>query len=119
MSEISYALRMGKKADGTVPFEKKHGREPNTVISNIVNELLGKPKGVLEQDSRATFAASDFEEVIDSTILVREKARGSKWEPAFSKKRGRVLEETEHTITFLPKGKKKATKIAKRRCKRN
>ena len=64
--------------------------------------------------NRATFAASDFEEDIDSTIVVRGKARGSKLEQAFSKKRGKVLEETEHTITFLPKGKKKATKLAKR-----
>ena len=64
-------------------------------------------KGVLEQDSRATFAASDFEEDTDSTILVRERARGSKLEPAFSKRRGRVPEETEYTITFLPQGKRR------------
>ena len=84
LSGILYILRIGKKADGTSPFEKSHGGEPNTVKSNIVNEWLRKPRGVLEQDSKATFAASDFEEEIDSTI------------------------------TFLPQGKKKATKLAMR-----
>ena len=78
-----------------------------------MNQLLGMSKGVLEQDSRATFAASDFEEDIDSTILVREIARSSKLEPAFSKKSGGVLEETEHTITFLPQAKRKASKLVK------
>ena len=34
--------------------------------------------------------------------------------PTFSEKRGRVLEETEHTFIFLPQGKKEATKLSKR-----
>ena len=114
LSEVLYALRTGKKADGKSPFEKQFGREPNTVKSNIVSELVENSKGVLEQDSKVTFATSDFEEEIDSTILVRERTRGSKLEPTFTKKRGRILEETDHTISFLPQGKKKATKLAKR-----
>ena len=107
-------MRTGKKADGKSPFEKQFGREPNTVKSNIVSELVENSKGVLEQDSKVTFSTSDFEEEIDSTILVRERTRGSKLEPTFTKKRGRILEETDHTISFLPQGKKKATKLAKR-----
>ena len=113
LSEILYALRTGKKADGKSPFEKQFGREPNTVKSNIVSELVENSKGFLERDSKVTFSTSDFEEEIDSTILVRERTRGSKLEPTFTKKRGRILEETDHTISFLPQGKKKATKLAK------
>ena len=46
---------------------------------------------------------------------MRERARGSQiLGQTFSKKRGRVLEETEHTLIFLPQGKKEATKLAKR-----
>ena len=70
LSESLYALRTGKKADGKSPFEKQYGREPNTVKSNIVNELLANPKSVLEQEGKVNFSTSDFEEEIDSTILV-------------------------------------------------
>ena len=79
-----------------------------------MNELLANPKSVLEQESKVNFSTSDFEEEIESTILVREWTRGSKLEPTFTKKRERILEETDHTISFLPQGKKKATKLAKR-----
>ena len=51
---------------------------------------------------------------MDSTILVRETVRGSKLEPVFQKKRGRILDESEHTLTILPEGKKKSTKWSKR-----
>ena len=114
LSEILYALRTRKKADGKSLFEKQCGREPNTVKSNIVSELLANPKGVLEQESKVNFSTSDFEEEIDSTVLVRERTRGSKLEPTFTKKRGRIPEESDHTISFLPRGKKKDTKLVKR-----
>ena len=50
---------------------------------------------------------------MDSIILVRERAQGSNLEAEFQKKRGRILDETEHTLTFLPEGKK-AIKRAER-----
>ena len=51
---------------------------------------------------------------MDCTFLVRERACGSKLESAFQRKRGKILDETEHTLTFLPEGKKKPTKWSKR-----
>ena len=76
-------FRTGRKADGKSPIEKQYGREPKTIKSNLVNELLGTSEGVSEQDSRATFTLLDFEEIIDSTNLVRERSRSSKLEPTF------------------------------------
>ena len=105
--KFSYALGTDKKSDGKSPFEKHYGRELNTVQTNIVSELVNNEKGVLEQDPKVSFEKFDFEKEVDSTILVRERARGSKLESAFQKRR--ILDETELTLTFLPEGKKKAT----------
>ena len=81
---------------------------------NIGTELVNKEKDVSEQVSKVSFEKSDCEEEVDSTILVRERARGSKLESAFQKKRGRILDETDHTLTFLPERKKKPTKWSER-----
>ena len=110
LSEILYALRMGKKADGKSPFEKLYGREPNTVKSNIINKI----KNVSENDPKVEFTQSDFEEEVDSTILVRERTKGSKLEGQYKRKTGKVIKESAHTITFLPKNSKKEVVYAKR-----
>ena len=110
LSEILYALRMGKKADGSSPFEKLYGREPNTVKSNIINKI----KNVSENDPKVEFTQSDFEEEVDSTILVRERTKGSKLEGQYKRKIGKVIKESAHTITFLPKNSKKEVVYAKR-----
>ena len=39
LSEILYSLRICKKNDGKLPFEKHMGKEPNTVKSNVVGKL--------------------------------------------------------------------------------
>ena len=57
---------------------------------------------------------TDFESGQDSAILVRERTRGSKLEGAYKKKKGTLLEETEHTVTFLSAGKGEATIMSKR-----
>ena len=67
LSEILYALRMGKKASGKSPFESLYGRKPNTVKSNIVVKI----KSVSEVDQKIKFSTSDFEEEVDSAISVR------------------------------------------------
>ena len=61
LSEILYALRMGRKADGKSLFEKIYQREPNTVKSITVDKI----KNVSETDSKVAFNISDFEEEID------------------------------------------------------
>ena len=110
LSEILYALRMGKKADGKSPFEKLYGREPNTVKSNIINKI----KNVSENDPKVEFTQSDFEEEVDSTILVRERTKGSKLKGQYKRKTGKVIKESAHTITFLPKNSEKEVVYAKR-----
>ena len=99
-SEIFYALRMGEKAEGKSPFENLHGRKSNTVKSYMVHKI----KGVSKVDPGLKFTMSSFEEEIDSAIMARERPKGSKLEGQLRKKAGKVIKETAHTITFLPKG---------------
>ena len=101
---------MGKKADGKSPFEKLYRRDPNTVKSNIINKI----KNVSENDPKVEFTQSDFEEEVDSAILVRERTKGSKLEGQYKRKTGKVIKESAHTITFLPKNSKKEVVYAKR-----
>ena len=46
LSQLLYALRVNKKKDGTSPFERQMGRQPNTVKLNLVSKLLA----ISEQD---------------------------------------------------------------------
>ena len=57
---------------------------------------------ISEQDPQLELNASDFQDELDSTVLVRERSRGSKLEQSFSKKTGKVIQETAHTITIVP-----------------
>ena len=95
LSEILYALRVNKKKDGSSPLEIQLGRQPNTVKSNLVTKLLA----ISEQDPNLEFEQSDFQDDLDSTVLVRERARGSKLQGCFDKKAGRKIKETAHTVT--------------------
>ena len=90
LSEILYALRVNKKKDGTSPFERQMGRQPNTVKSNLVSKLLA----ISEQDPNLEFEQSDFQDDLDSTVLGRERARGSKLQGTFDKRAGRKIKET-------------------------
>ena len=109
LSEILYSLRISKKKDGKSPFEKQMGKAPNTVKSNLVQRYLD----FSAQDNRLDFQQNDFQDECDSTILVRERAKGSKLEPVFAKKTGRIV-ESEHTITVLPEGAKQGKVFSKR-----
>ena len=84
LSEILYALRVNKKKDGSSPFEKQMGRQPNTVKSKLVSKLLA----ISEQDPNLEFEQSDFQDDLDSTVLVRDRARGSKLQGSFEKRSG-------------------------------
>ena len=110
LSEILYSLRISKKKDGKSPFEKHMGKEPNTVKSNVV----GKFRDFSAQDSELEFQPSDFHDDTDSTILVRERTKGSKLEPTFARKTGKVIEETTHTIAILPEKAKQPKIFSKR-----
>ena len=43
---------------------------------------------------------SDFPQDQDSEIMVRERARGSKLEDIYKRQKGRVINETQHTLTM-------------------
>ena len=60
-------------------------------------------KCILEQDPQFEIEPEDFSEEADSTILVRERVRGTKLEGAFKKVKGKIVGESSHTITVLPK----------------
>ena len=86
------------------------GKEANTVKANLVSKLLD----ISEQDPNIEFEQSDFQEDLDSTVLVRERARGSKLQGTFEKKSGKTISETAHTITMLPKSSSKPKTYGKR-----
>ena len=110
LSKILYALLVGKKVDGKSPFEKNFGQAPNTIKSILVS----RSKFVSETDQQLRSTSSDFQEDVDSAILVRERTRGSKLEGVFKKKSGRVLGESKHTLKWIPEGKQKAVILYKR-----
>ena len=84
-------------------------QEPNTIKILIINKGLS----ILEnQDVKLT--ETDFESGQDSAILVRERVRGSTLECAYKKKKGSLLTQSEHTISFLPAPRKTPTILSKR-----
>ena len=92
-----FALRSEKGPDGKSAFEKQNGRKPNTEKSRMIE------KCILEQDPQIEIESENFSEEADSTILVRERVRGTKLEGAFKKVKRKILGESSHTITVLPK----------------
>ena len=76
------------------------GRTPNTLKSAMIR------KCILEEDPKLQIEPEDFSEEADSTILVRERVRGTKLEGNFKKMKRRVTAESEHTITVQPKAGK-------------
>ena len=57
---------------------------------------------------------SDLPADQDSELLIRERARGSKLENAYKKKKGRIVAETQHTVTMKERGKSLPTLYSKR-----
>ena len=97
LSNIRFALRSGKGADGKSAVEKHMGRKPNTLKSAMIE------KCILDKDPRIDIEPEDFSEEADSTILVRERARGTKLEGAFEKFKGNIVYESQNTLKILPK----------------
>ena len=75
---------------------------------------MSKLLDISEQDPYIGFEQSDFQEDLDSTVLVRERASGSKLQSIFDKKSGKTIKETAHTLTMLPKNSSKPKTYAKR-----
>ena len=59
-------------------------------------------KCLLDKDPRIEIEPEDFSGEADSTILVRERVRGTKLEGAFKNVKGNIVNETENTLEILP-----------------
>ena len=109
ISEILFALRMNPSATKKSPYEQNTGQEPNKIKRIITNT-----NQFFSEKPEIELTADDFESGQDSTMMVRERARGSNLEGAFKKRKGTLLEHSNHTITFLPAGRTASTLISKR-----
>ena len=85
------------------------GNGPNTI-----KKLLISRSTTISDPAEVKLSTSDFESGQDSTILVRERVRGSKLESAYKKRKGKLLDQSEYTITFLAAGTNQKTIISKR-----
>ena len=108
ISNILFALRSEKGYDGKSAFEKQNGRKPNTLKSRMIE------KCILEKDPKINQEPEDFSDEADSTILIRERVRGTKLEGSFKRVKGKIVGQSGHTITVLPKGQKGETVYSKR-----
>ena len=113
LSDILFALRINKTKDGSspfAPFEKKMGKEPNTVESNLVSKWVD----ISQQDPDLQINQSHFQDDLDSTVLVHDRARGTKLQRTFDRKVNMKTRESAHTITMIPESSNKPKTYAKR-----
>ena len=99
LSENLSALRTAKSKPVS-PAEQQLGRNHNTV-----GDLL-KPSfaSISEKDAKFQLALDELPHNADSTILIRQRVRGSELEYAFRKQRGQTVKERTHTLSLLPSG---------------
>ena len=95
-------------------MENHHTR--NIRIWNQIpfTKLVINNRQSIPESPEVKLTESDFESGQDSTILVRERTRGSKLQGAYQKRKRFLLEQSDHTITFLPAGKSTPTVLSKR-----
>ena len=107
-----YALRGAKRQNKLCAAELLNNRKFTTVKDIFTT----KPKNnynVSENDNNFQLELSDFPGEQDSDILVRERARGTKLDGLYKKKKGVITKETDHTITVS--GKKRRPTIYSKR----
>ena len=100
LSNILFALRTEKGVDNKSAYERQMCRKPNTLKSAMIRKCF------LEKDPQLQIEPEDFSEEADSTILVRERVKGTKLEGNFKKVKGQIVSQSENTITILPKSGK-------------
>ena len=76
-------------------LEKYTGAEPNTMKMLVINN-----RHPISESQEVKMTESDFESGQESTILVRERTRGSKLQGAFQKRKGILQEQYDYTIQF-------------------
>ena len=111
LSEMLYALRGAKRPNKPCPAELNNNRKFTTV-----KDITTKPNKnytVLDNDNNFQLEMSDFPGEQDSEILIRERARGTKLDGLYKKKRGTITNGSDHTITLSNK-KRQPTTYSKR-----
>ena len=85
---------------GKSAFERHKKQKSNTPKTATVNDFIS------ERDPKLQINEEDFSPDVDSTVLIRERTRGSKLDGTFTKRKAKIVAESKHTITILPnKGK--------------
>ena len=107
LSEIPFALRLNPLAKNTI--RAIHG--PRTELNK--KRILTNKQKCISEKPEFPLADDDFESGQYSTILVRERSPGSKLEGTTRQKEV-LLEQSNHTITFLHTGGTTKTIISKR-----
>ena len=94
-SQIFFALRTERVPDGILAYEKQMQRQTNTLKSRMIEICI------LEQDPKIEIEPEGLSEEADSTILVGERVRETKLEGVVKKAKGKLVGESNHTITQL------------------
>ena len=97
-----YALRSAKRPNKFCSAEL-HNNRKFTTVKDIITTKPNKNHIVSENDNNFQLELSDFPGEQDSEILVRERARGTKLDGLYKKKKGVITNETDHTITINKK----------------
>ena len=111
--QLVSALRVNKGKDGKSPFERHTGKRPNTITSIIVK--LYKELNNLDFDKSVQLdKLEEFPRDDDSTIFVKERQRKGKLAGLFKRRKGKITDETRHTVTFAPENRQTETVLSKR-----
>ena len=110
MSGILLALRTAKRSKPSFPAEQQLGRLHVTVGDLLKSSFASIP----ENNPTFWLALDESPHDANSTILVRERARGSILESAFRKQTGRIINVTTHTLSLLLSGKAATCLLSKR-----
>ena len=89
---------MYPSAKGKSAYRKYTGKEPHTIKKLVVNsfrKISDQPQPVIQ------LSDTDFKSGQDSTIMVGEQTRGTKLEGSYKRRKAVLLEQSNHTITFL------------------
>ena len=100
LSELLYALRTAPNENEKSPAELHTGRKFISV-KDIITTKPKQPNDIVsDNDSTFELEMSDFSPDQDSELLIRERTRGSKLENAYKKKNGKIIAESQHTVTM-------------------
>ena len=98
--------------------EQTHASKQTTQLTKLDRNLkMGQnnsTNALADNDKDFELEMSDFPQNQDSEIIVRERARGSKLEEVYKRKKGRITGETQHTLTMKEDGKSTAQTFSKR-----